>query len=199
MRPRSLASGSLLGLLLAIWLLASGCEQAPAEPAANPRPERPSKAKTQPSATGKIGKPSAISWRKPAAWRISSNPSTMRDATYRVKSVGDLGDAEMSVMRVGGGVLANINRWRDQFVARPKAKINKRQVNGLEVTIVQINGAFRGSGLPSDPVGVRAAFTMLTAIVDTSPARYFFKLTGPAATVAAAREDFDALIDTFAR
>ncbi len=122
----------------------------------------------------------------------------MREATYRIKSVGGLGDGELSVMRVGGTVLANINRWRDQFVARPKAKIDKRRVGDLEVTIVEINGAFRGSGLPSDPGGARAAWTMRTAIVDTAPAKYFFKLTGPAATVSAARADFDALIDSFA-
>lgn len=46
--------------------------------------------------------------------------------------------------------------------------------------------------------GAHAGWALLGAIVEAPEQPYFFKLTGPAATVHAARPAFEALLDTIA-
>jgi hypothetical protein len=44
------------------------------------------------------------------------------------------------------------------------------------------------------PTGKKAGYRLLGAIVEAPAGNVFFKLTGPAATIAAAQADFDALV-----
>jgi hypothetical protein len=119
----------------------------------------------------------------------------MRLATYRVpRATGDSDDAELSIMQAGGTVEANATRWVGQFDAEGQktAKRTTRKVGALEITVVEVQGTFTG-GMGKEPTS-GAGFALLGAIVATPGMPHFFKLTGPAKTVLAARAEFDALV-----
>jgi hypothetical protein len=50
--------------------------------------------------------------------------------------------------------------------------------------------------MPGQPSKPKAGYALIGAIVDAPTGAYFFKLTGPKATVAAARERFYQFLDT---
>ena len=129
-----------------------------------------------------------LTWKVPKRWTKVPNPSSMRLATYRVPP-----DAEMSVTQAGGSVDANAERWIDQFdeAARKGARRTTRKVHGLDVTIVEVSGQYTG-GMTADAGG--AGFALVGVIVATPGMPHFFKLTGPAKTVAAARGEVDELV-----
>jgi hypothetical protein len=137
-----------------------------------------------------------LEWKVAARWKVVPNPSAFRLATCRVPHAqGDAEDAELSVTRAGGSVEANAERWIGQFDAADqlKAKRTKRMVGPLEVTIVEVQGNYSG-GMGKDAPSSGAGWALLGAIVATPGAAHFFKLTGPAKTVLAARGEFDAMV-----
>jgi hypothetical protein len=113
----------------------------------------------------------------------------MRLATYRVGT-----DAEMAVSQAGGAIDANVERWIGQFGADAKknAKVTTKKVSGLDVTIVEVEGTFGGGMGPGQ--GAKEGWALLGAIVATPGMPHFFKLTGPAKTVKAARPELDELV-----
>jgi len=127
----------------------------------------------------------------------------MRAATYLIPAAaGDTEGAECAVfVNIGGGVDANIKRWIGQFEqpdggsSEAKAKQKKEAVNGLPVTMVDLTGTFAGGGMAvGQPSPKRPGYRLLGAIVEGPNGEVFFKLTGPAKTVAAAQNEFEALI-----
>lgn len=184
---------------LVILLALPACEDKAPEPPPRTAPSAPAVVSSAPPATAAAPKAaeSSIAWQKPEAWKLVDHPSRMRKATYEV--AGEAGTAEMSVTQVGGGIEANVTRWEKQFKEAPKAKTEDKQVGGMKVTIVELEGTFLGGmrpamGLEAEPTENTA---LLAAIVHTEPA-HFFKMTGPATTVKAARADFDALVGSIA-
>jgi hypothetical protein len=136
-----------------------------------------------------------ITWTAPARWKSVPNPSTMRLATYKIPHApSDTEDPELSVTQVGGGVDANIDRWIGQFdeQGQKTAKKNTKTVKGLPVTFVQLEGTFSG-GMGA---GGGKGYALLGAIVETPGMPHFFKMTGPAASVKAARAELEQMIDT---
>ena len=134
--------------------------------------------------------PPAVTWTAPATWQTQPNPNSMRLATYKV---GD--GAEASVVRAGGSVDANVKRWSDQFEGSPAATRSQRQVHGLPVTVVRIDGVFLGAGMGAAPEK-HDGWSMVAAIVESPGSPYFFKLLGPRAQVDKARASFDGLVDS---
>lgn len=136
-----------------------------------------------------------LEWKAPARWQLVPNASTMRLATYRVpRAAGDADDAELSITQAGGSVDANAERWLGQFDAASRKTANRstRKVAALEVTIVWVQGNY-SAGMSMDSSS-RSGWALLGAIVATPGMPHFFKLTGPAKSVAAARAEFDAMI-----
>jgi hypothetical protein len=138
-----------------------------------------------------------ISWDAPPAWQSVPNASPMRKATYKIpRTGGDAEDAEMTVSAAAGGVEANVKRWAGQF-GDAKPTMEKKKVNGLDVTVVEIKGTFSSGGMMGAPSTPKEKQMLLGAIVDAGDRQHFFKLTGPEKTVAAARPDFDKLVASF--
>ena len=136
----------------------------------------------------------AIAWEVPAGWETIPNPSTMRIGTYLVKA-GSRPPAEVSVVRAGGTTEANIQRWLGQFDDAGQETRTVRTVHGFKITIVEVSGTFLGGSMTPDAPNVpHRGWALLGAIVETPDSPYFFKLTGDAATVRAARASFDALL-----
>jgi hypothetical protein len=140
-----------------------------------------------------------LDWTVPARWQTVPNPNAMRLATYRVpKSGSDAEDAEMSVSRAGGSALANADRWVGQFdeAGQKTAKRSERTAGGFKTTVVEVEGTFASGSMMGGPATPKSGYALIGAIVETPGSSHFFKLTGPAATVKAARADVDALLSS---
>jgi hypothetical protein len=160
---------------LALLLLLAACSKTP-----EPPPE--AKKEEAPPAKPEV-KEKEIAWDAPSSWQTMPNPNSMRKATYKVGE-----DSELTVSSAAGGVDANIKRWAGQFGdAQPKTE--KKTVNSLDVTVVEIKGAYTGMGGPK-----KDAYMLLGAVVDGGQMQTFFKMTGPEKVVNGARPDFDKLV-----
>jgi len=145
-----------------------------------------------------------VHWVIPKAWSVMP-PRQMRVATYAVPAAG--GDPEGGECAVfffgsgqGGDVDANIERWAAQFKSPGKPARSAKEVNGLKATLVQIAGTYLAPGGPMmQPQGEKKDYRLLGAIVAAPEGSVFFKLTGPARTVAAAESDFNAMIGKLSR
>jgi hypothetical protein len=128
----------------------------------------------------------------------------MRVAEYAVpRAAGDAEEGECTVITFGsnqgGSVDSNVERWVGQFnpLAGPPAKTSRR-VGGMAVTRVEIAGAYHPMTMPGSPPsrGSESNARMIGAIVEAPSGMWFFKLTGPDATVHSAAPEFDAMIDS---
>lgn len=131
----------------------------------------------------------------PGHWRQVRPRNRIIEHEFSVapaKSESQQEDAEpaagrVTVMRSGGGVEANIARWIGQFrdvqptAEGEKAKIDKQEVAGMPLVVVDISGTFLDS--PRGPFGPKTPLPnhrMLGAILQTPGAgAYFFKFVGP--------------------
>lgn len=144
-----------------------------------------------------------VRWTAPAGWKAEA-PRPMRAATYSIPlSTGDQGTAECVVNFFGpgqgGGVEANVERWRGQVLGadgKPAtAKIDKRTTRGIPITLVDATGTYTGMGGPMMAGGKPAAgYRLMGAIVEGPGGSVFFKLTGPAKTIAAQQKNFEQLL-----
>jgi hypothetical protein len=76
-----------------------------------------------------------------------------------------------------------------------EAQRSTREVNGMKVTLVQISGTYLAPGGPMmESQGKKDNYKLLGAIVEGPEGSVFFKFTGPAHTVNAARVEFDGMI-----
>jgi hypothetical protein len=146
-----------------------------------------------------------LSFRVPATWKQERPSTTMRKAQIRIDpAAGDSEPAELVVFAFpngAGSVESNIDRWEKQFVdadrRTPKAKVEQRKGLNVDVTRVEIFGRFVASTMPGAATkNDKPAYRLLGAIVTTQDTGYFFKLTGPDKTVAAAAKGFDGLIES---
>lgn len=119
------------------------------------------------------------------------------------KAEGDDADARVTIMGAGGGVQANIDRWIDQFKqadgssSRDKAKIEKGNVAGQEVTTVDISGTYKDQPGPFAPAVQRENYRMLGAIIATKEnGQYFVKMYGPKKTMAAHEKAFFGFVES---
>jgi hypothetical protein len=139
-----------------------------------------------------------IAWTVPARWTAGAG-SAMRVATYDVPAAKAAEKGECAVFFFGpgqgGGVDDNVARWAKQFEGAPKAERTTATVAGLRVTRAAVGGTYLAPGGPMmSSTGKKAGYRLLGAIVEAPAGNVFFKLTGPAATIAAAQADFDALV-----
>lgn len=217
----SLFTNRLSIFLLFTALLLTACATAPQEVApgqtANPQPATATSSPS--SSTVAVGHGSVatapnsvpmrsgaaageVKWTPPARWQTGPD-KPMRAATYLIPAAsGDSEGAECAVfMNIGGGVDANLKRWIGQFEqpdgssSEAKAQQKKETINGLPVTTVELTGTFTGGGVAmGGPATKKANYRLLGAIVETAQGEVFFKLTGPAKTVAAAQGEFQSLL-----
>ena len=131
-----------------------------------------------------------LAWSAPASWKPKA-ASAMRKGSYTVGEAG--AEADLSITAFPGdvgGEAANVNRWRGQVSLPPLAEaeiaanVTRTNANGLAITIVDFAG--KGASAPR----------VLGAIVPFQGATWFFKIIGPDAVVAKAREDFLAFVKT---
>jgi len=170
--------------------------EAPASPpptlAEMPVKERLFGPQTQPGMGHGAPKPEPqFEWKAPDAWKPKAG-SSMRLANF---SIGDSAEAECYVTLLhgtGGGVEANVNRWRSQMgqpplTAEEIAALPKVEVLGKAAPFVEVSGAY------TDMAGVEHGQALLYAlIVELDGETLFVKMTGPENLLRAEKDHFTA-------
>lgn len=198
----------VMGVVTSSLLVAAvGCGKSEQNPNQSPNGQSgQSPAASSQTASGDAGmaNPHAageLEWTAGSSW-ISEQPSSgMRKAQYRVPGPG--GDAELAVFYFGpgqgGDAMSNATRWANQFTkedgspAVDQLKTRDAEVNGMPVTFVEVGGTYTNTMVSPEPY---PGYALLGAIVKGPDANWFFKLTGPANTIEAARADFEQMIES---
>ncbi len=159
-----------------------------------------------PSIGNEPGNAGGLSWTPPKSF-TSKLTGGLRAATYVLpKAKGDTEAPELAVFYFGpgqgGDVDANVRRWSAQLVGKDgkpvKVTTERSKIAGFPVTLVKGAGTYRSGGMGISPVVEKPGFRLLGAIVEGPEGPVFFKLTGPAKSVAAAEPDFQKLLKSLA-
>jgi len=162
-----------------------------------------------------------ISFTVPAGWKETPPSSSMRAFQFEIPGAnvpGHPGEsltlssgtprtdqaagqkAEMAVFYfgpgMGGGIQANVARWKGQFKTLTAEEVEERQQGAVKVTIVSLKGTFQPSGGPmmtAEGAAIENS-AVLAAIAEGTQGSIFFKLTGPGVVLAEARPGFDSLV-----
>jgi hypothetical protein len=197
---------------LAALLIAAIIAPAP-EPHAQTRPLPPGHPPAGAPATPSIPSPppasgvgaQSLTWTPPAGWVSESPSSSMRRAQYRITGPG--GPAECVVFYFGpgqgGDAKSNASRWTGQFQkpdgAPATAKTRDIKVGDIPVTLVEVSGTYVG-GMGSGPAGApKPDHALLGAIAEGPDAPWFFRATGPRATLDAQKTNFEGMIRSIKR
>jgi hypothetical protein len=130
----------------------------------------------------------------PGVFRSEPPASPMR--LFQATVAGESGPAELVVFHVGAGqggtVEANFERWLAQIERPPGVEPERGTIPavGLEAHWVGAAGILLPSGMGMGPTTPQPGSRLLGAVVEGGEGPWFFKLTGPDATVAAARPAF---------
>ncbi|HKZ77981.1 MAG TPA: hypothetical protein VJ124_06620 [Pyrinomonadaceae bacterium] len=136
-----------------------------------------------------------LRYKAPEGWANEKPTSSMRAAQYKLpRAAGDSEDASLVLYYFGpgqgGSVSANIDRWIGQM-AQPdgsssgdKAKTESLEVNGLQVSMVDVSGTYTAEMTPGSGTREnRSDYRLRAAVIETPKGAYFVKLIGPAKTV----------------
>jgi hypothetical protein len=148
--------------------------------------------------TGATISTSTFAFDLPAAWRKEQPSSSMRLAQAVVP--GAAGPGELAVFYFGPGqggtVEGNFERWMGQMevAAGAQPKRDTFEANGFKISWIDLSGTLLPSSMGSGPTVAQPGFRLIGAVVEGGSGPYFFKLTGPEATLAAERDAFLALL-----
>ncbi len=128
----------------------------------------------------------------PEGWE-EAPASMMRDINL---TFGENGEGEAYVARLpgaGGGLLANVNRWRKQMGAEELSQeeveaLPEKPLFGQPAKFIEIDGAFSGMGGGE----TKPDYRMLGLILTSDAGAVFVKMTGPRELIEENAEEFDA-------
>jgi len=152
----------------------------PAAPATMPT-SAPAEALPLPARDG------GLRWTLPAGWSEAAG-GQMRYATLRAPVAGRIDTSVVVLPGPAGGELANVNRWRSQIGLPP---LEEGALGKARTTVKTKAGPIKVYDFTSTgPVPSRVVAGLTEAKGNT----WFVKMTGDAAAVSAAREDFMKLL-----
>ncbi|MBA2434996.1 MAG: hypothetical protein M3480_02985 [Verrucomicrobiota bacterium] len=173
---------------LALPLVWAGCNRSDDQITVYRIPkETPTPAIIPPTAQAGAAGP-AVHWTAPAGWEEQA-ASGFRKGSFIVTGP-DGKKADVSVIsfpEAAGGLLANVNRWRDQLKLPPITDVvqagTPMEVAGRDMFFVELV-----SEQPLSPDGSKSR--ILGGIFPAGSETWFFKMIGPDALVASQREGF---------
>lgn len=212
----------LLISTVATWML-TACDRGPSADAPTAAPaskSAPSAAGSAPNAPAtpsapsptalanpsKPSKPEAagVGWKPPKAFVAVAPASAMRKAQYRVSSDQDAPELIVHYFGPGqgGGVQQNLDRWIGQMKqadgsdSKDAAKTKTlTSSGGIKVHTVDVSGTF-SSNMPGQNAGPQKSSRLLGAIAEGPQGSVFFKVVGDSDDVGAAKDGFDALVQS---
>jgi len=182
-RPSVKSMSSCLACLVPLAIALASCESNPPV-AAKAAPAGPAAAKAP-----------ALVLTPQKGWVVEQPANAMRKAQYSLPHAdGDSEDATLIVHYFGGqggSKEVNLQRWAGQFEqpdgssSEDKLKSSTRTIAGLEVLDAELSGTYVAETAPGSGVHLnKPGWRMFAAIVQTQEGPWYFKLVGPAATVA---------------
>lgn len=134
----------------------------------------------------------ALTWTAPSHW-TEKPAGGFRRGSFTLP--GSAGDADFSIIAFpgdAGGLLDNLNRWRNQLALEPVTESEMQSAlehidgaGGMHFDVVDFTGTAEGK--PTRILG---------AVVSFGGESWFFKVMGPVATVEAEHAAFLAFLDT---
>jgi len=179
-------------------LVSCGNKQEPQSNQPNPAPAH---GLTQGGTTGSAA---GLTWRAPADWTKGPDRQ-MRVATYFSPSPPNGKEGgECAVFYFGAGeggdVESNMARWMGQFEVAGEPVRSDLTVDGMKVHRIDFRGTYLASGGPMmGPKESKEGFRLLGAIVEGPQGSVFFKMTGPEASVAAAENGFNMMLESLSK
>lgn len=154
-------------------------------------------ATTVAGAENEIVAPGAV-FTLPEGWQRETPSSSMRLAQATIP--GEAGAGQLTVFYFGpgggGGVDANLERWIGQMEldagTEPQRDISA--VGDFVIHRLEVQGTLKPSTMGTGPTTPQPGSRLLGAVVEGAQGPWFFKATGPAATIDAARDDFIAMV-----
>lgn len=127
--------------------------------------------------------------RLPAEWEFQQPSSAMR--IFQASLPGSGGFAELTVFHgFGGGVEANLQRWIAQIELEPGTEPQQAHLHGsLHTTWVYVTGTLKPSGMGTGPSEPTPNSAILGAVVEGEGGPWYFKFTGPKATLSERKEE----------
>jgi hypothetical protein len=150
----------------------------------------------------------------PAEWKEEEPPEISRRMRYKQfrlpKVEGDKQDTELIIFffgtGAGGSAAENVKRWKDFFIP-PKgkkiddvAKVEKMKVGDVPVTYLDVEGTYKYKAAPFVPdsrAELRPDYRMVGVVFESKKGPYYFRLVGPAKTVAHYKKGFDQFLKGF--
>jgi hypothetical protein len=123
-------------------------------------------------------------WQLPSNWAADPKASSMVAAAYDAANSEGGGRVTVTLLtNDGGGLLANINRWRQQVGLPPVEKVEQQPLTDLGAGSVLVN-----------LVSADGAKGMSAAIIGSREQTWFFKLTGSAKGIETERQQFERMV-----
>jgi hypothetical protein len=138
----------------------------------------------------------SIDFDLPAGWQSQPPASNMRIAQAVIPGPGGSGELAVFYFGPGGGgaVDANIERWIGQMESTEHPTPETFEANGYRVTWVDVRGTLKASSMGTGPSSAQPGARLFGAVVEGPGGPWFFKATGPSATMTPARDAFVAML-----
>lgn len=144
------------------------------------------------------GAAAGIDYDLPAGWASEQPSSGMRLAQASIPGPGGPGQLVVFYFGPGGGgsVEANIERWVGQVEPAPGEQPEREtfEANGFRVTAVDLSGTLLPTGMGMGPTEPQPDSRMIAAVVEGEGGPWYFKATGPEATLADQRDELMGLL-----
>lgn len=175
----------------------------PGHPPMSGQPQPGEVAPTPVSAEAPAGSP--VTWQAPEGWTATRPANQMRIANFRVAETTGVPVEVVVFGGIGGTAQQNIQRWIGQFAfadddsAQEAALVRETEVNGLQITRLDVTGKFGGGdmGGATDAMHGGDDYRMLAVVVEGAAGPLQVKLVGPAAVVGEQESAFDAFVSSF--
>jgi hypothetical protein len=152
-----------------------------------------------PMVTAAAAAPRGLAWDTPAGWTARPDTSGMRLVSFVVSAIDSGAECSITVLAGGGGgVPANVARWRRQMGLPPVSieeieMLPQRPLLGGYATFIDLEGEYSGMGGEPRPGFELLALVRMLAAPGEEPLALFLKLVGPKAVVKEQERAFNAL------
>ena len=186
-----------LAVIVSIFVVLVACGGGEKPEVEGTSPAKPAAPEAASGSDGDLVVPGAR-FDKPAGWVFRQPSSSMRLAEAEIP--GEDGAALLTVFFFGpgggGGTDANLQRWAGQIESEPNVQPDRDafKIDGYSVSTIAVEGTLQPSRMGSGPTEPVPGSKLVGAVVEGRGGPWFFKVTGPASTVAAAEPAFDTML-----
>lgn len=150
------------------------------------------------TSAGSAGGGNGLAFTLPESWQEEPPSSSMRMAQAAIPGPG--GDGQLTVFFFGvgggGGVEANLQRWAGQVQAEAGAQPVREtfDTGSFKVHYLETAGTILPSQMGTGPTSPQPGQRLMGAVVEGPGGPWFFKATGPEATMDAQRDAFKKML-----